>query len=127
MFGYGWIRGAGCRCTRVARYITIPLLVLALSTKGISAASPSVISEIEGVKLILAQVGPALSAVLFVIAGIFYAIGQLLPPDKKANFHTAAINIIIGAVVVGALSVASTSLAIASTHLIGNLTVNSST
>jgi hypothetical protein len=73
------------------------------------------------------QVGPALSAVLFVVAGIFYAIGQMLPPEKKANFHTAAVNIIIGAIVVGVLSVASTSLAVASTHLIGNLTAINTT
>lgn len=114
-------------CIRIAKYITIPLMVLMLSTQSINAASAPIISEIDSIKLILVQVGPALSAVLFIIAGIFYAIGQLLPPDKKANFHTAAINIIIGAVVVGALSVASTSLAVASTHLISNLTtVNSS-
>ena len=112
---------------KLAKYITIPLMALALSTRSVSAAPVPIVSEINGIKLILMQVGPALSAVLFVLAGIFYAIGQMLPPDKKANFHTAAVNIIIGAVVVGALSVASTSLAIASTHLIGNLTtLNSS-
>ena len=97
-----------------------------MSSREASAASVPIVSEINGIKLILMQVGPALSAVLFVLAGIFYAIGQMLPTDKKANFHTAAINIIIGAVVVGALSVASTSLAIASTHLIGNLTAANS-
>jgi hypothetical protein len=48
----------------------------------------------------------------------------MLPPDKKAQFHTTAVNIIIGAVVVGALSVASTSLVTASTHLLSNLSVN---
>ena len=110
----------------IVKYITIPLMALALSARSAVAASVPVVSEINGIRLILMQVGPSLSAVLFILAGIFYAIGQMLPPDKKANFHTAAINIIIGAVVVGALSVASTSLAIASTHLIGNLTAANS-
>ncbi len=110
----------------IVKYITIPLMALALSARSVVAASVPVVSEINGIRLILMQVGPSLSAVLFILAGIFYAIGQMLPPDKKANFHTAAINIIIGAVVVGALSVASTSLAIASTHLIGNLTAANS-
>ena len=125
----GWVHGLGCKTETIARYlkyITVPLVALVLFTGGANAASAPIVSELNNIKLILSQVGPALSAVLFVIAGIFYAIGQLLPPDKKANFHTAAINIIIGAVVVGVLSVAATSLAIASTHLIGNLTVNSS-
>jgi hypothetical protein len=91
---------------------------------GASGGS-SLVSELSSIQATLMQVGPALSAVLFVLAGIFYAIGQMLPPEKKASFHTAAVNIIIGAIVVGVLSVASTSLAIASTHLLGNLTTNS--
>ncbi|HVC58222.1 MAG TPA: hypothetical protein VND15_01975 [Candidatus Acidoferrales bacterium] len=91
----------------------------------VHAAGP--LQELDSVKSILSQIGPALSGILFVLAGIFYAIGQILPPDKKANFHTASVNIIIGAVVVGALSVASTSLAIASTHVLGNFTAANST
>jgi hypothetical protein len=116
-WGYGY---------KIAKYVTMPLMALALSARCTSAASVPVVSEINGIKLVLMQIGPALSAVLFILAGIFYAVGQMLPPDKKANFHTAAVNIIIGAVVVGALSVASTSLAIASTHLLGNLTAANS-
>src|SRR5271157_2581073 len=105
----------------LAKYITVPLFVLLMFSKSMYAAS-QLVTELDNIKLVLVQIGPALSAVLFVLAGIFYAIGQMLPPDKKANFHTAAINIIIGAVVVGALSVASTSLAIASTQLLSNFT-----
>ena len=79
-------------------------------------------AQISFIKDVLSQAGPALSATLFVVAGIFYAIGQILPPEKKANFHTTAINIIIGAIVVGVLSVASNGLATASTHLLSNVT-----
>jgi hypothetical protein len=89
--------------------------------------SLQVMPALGHIQLILESVGPALSGVLFILAGIFYAIGQMLPPDKKAQFHTASINIIIGAIVVGALSVASTSLVTASTHLLTNLTTNSIT
>ncbi len=106
---------------RAARYIAVPMLVVLLASRFADAASSSLVSELNGIQLVLTQVGPALSAVLFVLAGIFYAIGQMLPPEKKANFHTAAVNMIIGAIVVGVLSVAATSLAIASTHLIGNV------
>ena len=83
-----------------------------------------IVPQLDQVRLILAQVGPALSGVLFITAGIFYALGQLLPPDKKAQFHTTSVNIVIGAVVVGALSIASTSLATASASLLSNLTAN---
>ena len=112
---------------RIAKYIALPTLAISIAFKLTEAQSTGLVSQLNKIQLILTQVGPALSAVLFVLAGIFYAIGQMLPPDKKANFHTAAVNIIIGAIVVGVLSVASTSLAVASTHLIGNLTAVNST
>jgi hypothetical protein len=110
----------------IFRYIIVFSLLFTYADRSAFAGSVQVLNTINGIKSTLTQVGPALSAVLFVVAGIFYAIGQMLPPDKKANFHTASINIIIGAIVVGALSIASTSLAIASTHLLSNFT-NAST
>ncbi|MCL5090057.1 MAG: hypothetical protein M1382_02700 [Candidatus Marsarchaeota archaeon] len=109
---------------RVFRII-LPFVITAMILVKVSAAqsaSSGIISQITYIKEVLSQVGPALSALLFVLAGIFYAIGQILPYDKKANFHTTAINIIIGAVVVGVLSVASNTLATASTHLLSNFT-----
>ncbi len=111
---------------RAIRYILLPVVIFIILAGGNSfAAGPSggVINEIGYVKALLSQVGPALSATLFIVAGIFYAIGQMLPPDKKANFHTTSINIIIGAIVVAILSVASTALASASSHLLTNMTV----
>ena len=104
-----------------------PLFVMVVLLARVSAAAPfsfDALAQINQIKDILAQIGPALSAMLFIIAGIFYAIGQMLPPDKKANFHTTAINIIIGAVVIAVLSVASNTLALASTHLLSNMTAN---
>ncbi|MCL4381006.1 MAG: hypothetical protein M1331_03030 [Candidatus Marsarchaeota archaeon] len=109
------------------KYALLPLLVVFLSIGDAHAAATqfTILGQLNYIKFVLNQVGPALSAILFIIAGIFYAIGQLMPPDKKANFHTTAVNIIIGAVVVAVLSVASTSFANASTHLLSNFTVNS--
>jgi len=114
----------------VLRRYAVLLLPAMLAASGLAfgagaSGGSSLVSELSSIQATLMQVGPALSAVLFVLAGIFYAIDQMLPPEKKASFHTAAVNIIIGAIVVGVLSVASTSLAIASTHLLGNLTTNS--
>jgi hypothetical protein len=109
----------------LAKYLAVPMVLLLLMSRLVQAQGSGLVAELNNVQLILTQVGPALSAVLFVLAGIFYAIGQMLPPDKKANFHTTAVNIIIGAIVVGVLSFASTSLAVASTHLLSNITANS--
>lgn len=124
----GWTRCRGVQIVKkAAKYLTAPTLAILLASRLAYAASTPLVTEINNIQTILTQVGPALSAVLFVLAGIFYAIGQMLPPDKKANFHTAAVNIIIGAIVVGVLSVASTSLALASTHLLVNATAINST
>ncbi len=121
---YGTVLG---RWFAVAWRIVIPTFVVLVLLARTAAAAPvlDVMAQISYVKDVLSQAGPMLSAMLFVLAGIFYAIGQVLPPDKKANFHTTAINIMIGAVVVGVLSVASDGLATASTHLLSNMTVNS--
>lgn len=111
----------------VMKYLALPTLAIVIASRLVGASSAPIVTQLNGIQLILTQVGPALSAVLFVLAGIFYAIGQMLPPDKKANFHTAAVNIIIGAIVVGVLSVASTGLAVATTHLLANATSLNST
>lgn len=108
---------------QLARSIA-PLVVLGVFFIHLSSASPfalNIVSELSFIKFVLSQLGPAISAVMFVIAGIFYSIGQLMPPDKKAHFHTTAINIIIGAVVVGVLSVASTTLASTSSSMLNNV------
>lgn len=107
--------------------ILFPLFVFLVFFSRVSAGAATsldIVGQISYIKEVLSQAGPALSATLFVVAGIFYAVGQILPPEKKANFHTTAINIIIGAVVVGVLSVASNGLATASTHLLSNMSVN---
>ncbi len=123
--GFGFGRGKEKWFSAGFRLLLPTFAVVAVLAKTASAAATlDVIAQISYVKGVLSQAGPALSATLFVLAGIFYAIGQVLPPDKKANFHTTAINIIIGAVVVGVLSVASNSLATASAHLLSNMSAN---
>jgi hypothetical protein len=104
-----------------------PIVVLSLLLTGNTYAASGfitldIVSTLNGIGGILGQIAPLLSAALFILAGIFYAIGQILPPDKKAAFHTTSVNIIIGAVVLAALSLASTGLASVSTHLLTNST-----
>lgn len=111
-------------------YLKIPImlfLVYGFVVRYTSAVyfSFDIIGTLSTVQNLLMRVGPLFSAVLFVLGGIFYAIGQLFPSYKRASLHTMAIDIIIGAIVVAVLSVASTNLAIASTHLLSNFTSNS--
>ncbi len=112
----------------IVKYIKIPFLffLLGLTIKIVGAYSISfdIVSTLNSVQGILTQIGPILSAVLFILAGIFYAVGQLFPTYKRATFHSASIDIIVGAIIVAVLSVASTGLAVASTHLLTNATAN---
>lgn len=115
------------------KYLIIPAILFSAyvshsayaALPTISIQSFQIMSELVGIKSILSQIGPILSAMLFVLAGIFYALGQMLPPDRRANFHTTATNMVIGGVVVGVLSVSATSLALAATHLFANSSINS--
>jgi hypothetical protein len=109
------------------RYVKIMWLLLVLLPARSYAASFSfdIIGTLTNVQSLLAHLGPVLSAVLFIVAGIFYAIGQLFPATKRANFHATAIDILVGAIIVAVLSVASNGLALASTHLLANITNSS--
>lgn len=86
------------------------------------SAALDIVASLNYIQGLLTQIGPIISAILFIVAGIFYSIGQLFPAHQRANFHSTAIDIIIGAIIVAVLSVASNSLSFASAHLLSNLT-----
>ncbi len=109
-------------CTKIPFIGIVAFLVSAKYTYA-TAFSFDIISTLSYVQTLLMHVGPLLSALLFIIAGIFYAIGQLFPSYQRASFHTTAIDIIIGAIIVAVLSVASNGFALASTHLLTNITI----
>jgi hypothetical protein len=111
----------------VKRYVKIAWIPLVLFTGKTFATAFSfdIVGTLSGVQTLLAHLGPVLSAVLFIVAGIFYAIGQLFPATKRANFHSTSIDILIGAIIVAVLSVASNGLALASSHLLVNITNSS--
>ena len=86
-----------------------------------------IITTLNYIQNLLTHIGPIVSAILFIIAGLFYAIGQLFPSHQRASFHTTAGDMIMGAVVVAVLSVAANSFALASTHLLSNITATNLT
>jgi hypothetical protein len=110
--------------------LKVPFLILFLIGAGTRTVSAQpflfdIISTLNYIQDLLMHIGPILSAVLFIIAGVFFALGQLFPSHQRAGFHTTATDIIIGAIIVAVLSVAAGGLAVASTHLLSNLTINS--
>ncbi len=112
----------------IVHYTKIPIVLLAasifLKPAGGAMYVFDIIGTLSAIQNTLMHIGPMISAVLFILAGIFYSLGQLFPPSRKAKMHSTAIDIIVGAIVIAVLSVASTSLAVASTHLLSNTIVN---
>ena len=112
----------------IVHYTKIPIVLLATSIFLKPAEGAMYVFDIIGtlsaIQNTLMHIGPMISAVLFILAGIFYSLGQLFPPSRKAKMHSTAIDIIVGAIVIAVLSVASTSLAVASTHLLSDTIVN---
>ncbi len=109
--------------------LAIPIGAIAFSLVGNTYAASAFVAlqittQLNGIGALLGQIAPLLSAAMFILAGIFYAIGQIMPPDKKAAFHTTSVNIIIGAIVLAALSFAAVGLASTSAHLLTNSTAN---
>lgn len=84
------------------------------------AVNLDIISTLSYIQELLMHIGPLLSAILFIIAGIFYAIGQFFPAHQRASFHATAGDMVIGAIMVAVLSVASGGFAVASAHLLAN-------
>jgi hypothetical protein len=111
--------------------LVAPLLltgnVNAASVLTSGLVSLQIVPQLTGIGLILTQIATVLSICMFILAGIFYAIGQIMPPDKKAAFHSTSVNIVIGAIVLSALSFAATGLAGSASHLLTNATANSIT
>jgi hypothetical protein len=108
------------------KFVLFPILAAASYLSNTSNAqtyvSLDIISTLNYIQTLLMHIGPLISAILFVLAGIFYAVGQLFPAYQRATFHTTAIDFIVGAIIVATLSVTSSGFALASTHLLTNIT-----
>ena len=111
----------------VSRVPLVLVLISIIALREVVAVSAhiGILTTLDNIEAILETIGPILSAVLFTLAGIFYALGQLFPSYKRASLHTMSIDLIIGAIIVAALSLAANGFAIASSHLLANATSNS--
>ncbi|MGC8628953.1 MAG: hypothetical protein ACP5T4_01960 [Candidatus Micrarchaeia archaeon] len=103
----------------------VPFLILTMplaKQAGAAEFALDIISTLNGIQALLAHIGPLLSGIMFIISGIFFAIAQLFPAYKRASMHSTASDILVGAIIVAVLSVASNGLALASAKLLVNTT-----
>lgn len=52
----------------------------------------------------LSNIAPVISVILIILGGIIYGIAQTQPPDTRGKWQAAAISIVIGGVIVGAVA-----------------------
>lgn len=66
----------------------------------------------------LSNIAPAISLILLLLGGIIYGVAQTQPPDTRGKWQTAAISMLIGGVIVGAIAGAASFIQEQSTGLL---------
>ena len=52
----------------------------------------------------LSSIAPVISLILIILGGITYGIAQTQPPEMRGKWQTAAISMVIGGLIVGAIA-----------------------
>lgn len=94
--------------------VAVALLApVALAQSAVSGATigKGTVTFLRSLQQTLTEIGPILSAIMFIVAGIIYAFGQLQPAEARGKYQAWAMGLIVGGFVVGALSIAAPALA----------------
>jgi hypothetical protein len=67
---------------------------------------------------LLTTIAPIIALILIILGGIVYGIAQTQPPDIRGKWQTAAISMIVGGIIVGAISGAATLIESTSSNLL---------
>lgn len=52
----------------------------------------------------LSAIAPVISLILIILGGIVYGIAQAQPPDSRGKWQAAAISIVVGGIIIGAVA-----------------------
>ncbi len=66
----------------------------------------------------LSTIAPIIALILIILGGIIYGLAQTQPPDVRGKWQTAAISMIVGGIIVGAISGAATIIESTSSNLL---------
>ena len=58
----------------------------------------------QNVANFLAGIAPVISLILIILGGIMYGVAQTQPADVRGKWQTAALSMVIGGVIVGAIA-----------------------
>ncbi|MDD5340209.1 MAG: hypothetical protein PHV13_03085 [Candidatus ainarchaeum sp.] len=68
----------------------------------------------------LSTIAPVIAIILIILGGILYGVAQTQPPDTRGKWQTAAISMIIGGIIVGAITAAAAGIESVSETLLKN-------
>jgi uncharacterized membrane protein SirB2 len=68
----------------------------------------------------LSTLAPVIAIILIILGGMLYGIAQTQPPDTRGKWQTAAISMIIGGIIVGAITAAAAGIESVSETLLKN-------
>ena len=54
----------------------------------------------------LSNIAPIIAIILIILGGITYGLAQLQPPDSRGKWQTAAISMVVGGIIVAAITAA---------------------
>ncbi|MFA6489206.1 MAG: hypothetical protein WCT52_00830 [Candidatus Micrarchaeia archaeon] len=77
-----------------------------------------VVDTLTGIQTDLTSVGYAFSIILIVLGGLVYGFAQMQPSDQRGKYITAAYGMIIGGVVVAAITGAASGISSTSKTLL---------
>ncbi|PIT84052.1 hypothetical protein COU37_05340 [Candidatus Micrarchaeota archaeon CG10_big_fil_rev_8_21_14_0_10_45_29] len=78
----------------------------------------SIVSLVESIKSTLLSLGPNVSVILIVLGGLTYGLAQTQPAHTRGKWQSLAIGIIIGGIIVAAVTGAAEMIALSSTTLL---------
>ncbi|MFA4982882.1 MAG: hypothetical protein WC588_01570 [Candidatus Micrarchaeia archaeon] len=77
-----------------------------------------VLDTLTGIESLLLQLGPVVSVILIVLGGLAYGLAQTQPSDQRGKYITTSYALIVGGVVVAAVTGAATMIASSSATLL---------
>jgi uncharacterized membrane protein SirB2 len=78
---------------------------------GLEVAASSILD-------VLSTIAPAIATILIILGGIIYGLAQTQPPEIRGKWQAAGISMVIGGIIVAAITFAASSIESASSNLL---------
>ncbi len=78
----------------------------------------NIVSVVDSIQLTLLDLGPKISVILIVLGAIIYGLAQVQPAEKRGQWQSIAIGMVIGGIITAAIVGAASIIASSSATLL---------